>query len=156
MCLKRLLSIEQLDDNLKNSGKVELAKLRKAQADYKAKVKQMQQKMANKLFNANNATKEKKEVVKEDNHEPNVVEADPAVVEEKTSVPAPQQEEVKEVQQSDANVDGTTKTAPKPAAKTASTEAVAAAKGVGNNMMMLVATSLIVVVFSLVIAYIYR
>jgi tetratricopeptide (TPR) repeat protein len=56
-CLKKLLSLENLEDSLQAAARVEMQRLKKAIADYKNNTKEMQKRIANKLFNANN-TKE--------------------------------------------------------------------------------------------------
>lgn len=50
--MKKLLVISENDEALKAATKMEYAKLRKTQADYKAQNKEIQKRMASKLFNA--------------------------------------------------------------------------------------------------------
>ena len=150
-----------MDDTIKNAAKVELAKLRKAQADYKAKLKQMQQKMATKLFNKEK-TSASVEVAPETATTP--VSPIPTVLEPKHEKAVTQSSSLddksssnNEKEQTKAPESGKEAKSEATASISATTiKAEASAKGGGNNMMLLVATSLVVVLFSLVIAYIYR
>jgi hypothetical protein len=66
LCLTRLLQLEVLDPQIKSAAQVELAKLRKAEADYKEKSKEIQKRIAEKLFTSKKpAKKDEKEKEKE-------------------------------------------------------------------------------------------
>jgi tetratricopeptide (TPR) repeat protein len=56
-CLKKLLSLDNLEDSLLAAAKIEMQRLKKAIADYNSNTKEMQERVAYKLFHAND-TKE--------------------------------------------------------------------------------------------------
>jgi predicted RND superfamily exporter protein len=135
LCLKRLSSIENLEESLKNAAKVEMSKLRKAQNDYKAKEKQMQQRIANKLF----ATKDKPS-----NSSSIRTISKPGDAEKNERRETELHEEKTNLGQSNDNdkVVGTAVSVPAKSKPSSS-----------NNMVLLVATSFAVIIVSLIIAF---
>jgi len=134
LCLKRLLDLEKLDKNIKAAANAELAKLRKAQANYKAQAKEMQKRIAGKLF-GNTTSK------------PSATNTPTPSKQENKDVT--ESKEIKETQQKeeshssiDSYNEGTTTT--KATSKTSS------------NLVLLLATSFIVVALSIFLALTYK
>jgi hypothetical protein len=140
LCIKRLLQFEQIEPQIKLAAKAELARLRKAQTDYKAKSKEIQKKIANKLFQANSVD------TNSSDQSPAAPKEQPSPQESVTSGAATEENspEIKEVEKQP--VSGSTEiSAPKVATSKAS-----------NNTVLLVATSLAVVLISIILAFSYR
>lgn len=138
--MKKLLSIESIEDSLKTAAKLEYQKLKKAINDYKTHTKEMQKRIVNKLFNADQEKIAKKDSGKK---------------EETVDVSPPSQSQ-SNVDQSGAN--NVAEVAPVAETKEASSsqpvavEAVPKAQTTSNNLIILLATSLVVVLLSIVFA----
>lgn len=146
--MKKLLSIENIEDSLKTAAKVEYQKLKKAISDYKNHTKEMQKRIVNKLFNAD----QEKNAKKDGGKKADTVDASPTpqsqpIDEQSTSSNAP---EVAAVIVETKSSDNTPATAATAAA--AAVEAVPKAQTTSNNLIILLATSLAVVLLSIVFA----
>ena len=136
--MKRLLEIEKLDKSIKAAATTELSKLRKAQALYKEKSKEMQKKIAGKLFGTTGAPGSMQQ--------PNSQEAgkDP---ETRTPVVETVVENTQKPQE------GKDRPAPK---QDGAKEAGAQASKSSSNIVFLLATSFVVVFLSMYLAWSYK
>lgn len=146
-CLKRVLSIADLDENTKTAAKVEQQRLRKAVADYKARSKAIQKNIAAKLFAQQQSTTSTAKSTKAgDNKSSSEVSPSspkPLAMEETPQskpVTAPTDGKISDVHQ-------VTMPSSTPATNTKAEPA--------NNLMTLVGTSLVIIVISIVCAYCY-
>ncbi len=121
-----MFRVNNLEDTYSTAGKIEAAKLRRAKADYKAKEKAMQKKIASKIFSQNNPRTSLASLPV--NQVEKIV--DPS---ESSSVHSEISPEVAPV-----NSDNTTQ------------------KPSSNNMILLLVTSFAVIVVSLIIAFTRR
>lgn len=143
--MKKLISIENIEDSLKTAAKLEYQKLKKAISDYKNHTKEMQKRIVNKLFNADAEKNAKKDGEKK----ADAVDASPTsqsqpIVEQRAASNAP--EVVPAVADTNTNSDKS------PPAATAVAEAAPKAQTASNNLIILLATSLVVVLLSIVFA----
>lgn len=143
--MKKLISIENIEDSLKTAAKVEYQKLKKAISDYKNHTKEMQKRIVNKLFNAD----QEKNAKKDGGKKADALDASPTpqsqpIDEQSTTSSAPEVAAVIAETKSSDNTPAT--------AAAAAVEAVPKAQTTSNNLIILLATSLAVVLLSIVFA----
>lgn len=136
--MKRLLEIDTLEPAVKTAAKSEYAKLRKAQAVYKEKTKEIQKKIADKLFNQKQQEAARKAAAAEEkanNNQP--YEEQSTTVTGKSEGEQSQTEGTKNVEEAGKTIESFN-------------------KGKPNNMVVLLGTSMLVIFFSLVLAFLKR
>lgn len=143
-CLKRLLEMKEVEDSIRAAARQEWQKFRNKHAEYKARSKAMQSKIAQKLFQSKDTNVFSKEMCDT---------AEESKLNEPTSAPSKEGGTDEEI---------TLKvTEPAPTEnKTAISAAQEAQKyfsaATSNNMIILIGTSLAVVVLSLIVAFYYN
>lgn len=144
--MKKLISIENIEDSLKTAAKVEYQKLKKAISDYKNHTKEMQKRIVNKLFNAD----QEKNAKKDGGKKADAVDASPTP----QSQPSDEQSSTSNAPEVAAVIAETKSSdnTPATAAAVAAVEAVPKAQTTSNNLIILLATSLAVVLLSIVFA----
>lgn len=144
------MSIENLEDNLKVAGKTELIKLRKAQTEYKAKEKEIQQRIANKLFGKKSDTIEKARTeIAQAKSSDTCSSPNTGHVEQTNNIGSNPEEHTEKRQPSPTLAETTADSS----ASRQFTAVSGAKQSSTNNMVLLVATSFAVVVVSLLIAF---
>jgi hypothetical protein len=180
LCLTRLLQLEVLDPQIKSAAQVELAKLRKAEADYKEKSKEIQKRIAEKLFTAKKPAK-KDEKDKEKEKDENLItakhlnrskswpfaehEGEASAEEEEDDEEEDEEGEIEEVGELEGEKKKTTSTEQNKTEEgksgkklTSSSKKKKAAKKATDvtNAFLLLGTSIFVVIFSVFIVLYYR